>query len=208
MARFILVRHGITGWIERGTLHGAADIPLSEVGREQARLTADALSSLPMNRLYTSPLSRAMETARIICRERGIQPDAVDGLREMDFGFLEGKQDAWHFVKQRRALIPVYFMMRNLSGLVSGESISRFLRRVVDAWEEIKTLDPQGTIGLVAHAGVLRAILVHEFGGPYMAIDRFSLYTCSITELELVPGRQPEIIRLNDMAHLDGKVFD
>ncbi len=208
MARFIFVRHGITGWIERGTLHGAADIPLSAVGREQARLTAEALRSLPMNRLYSSPLSRAMETARIICRDRGIQPDAVEGFREMDFGFLEGKRDAWHFVKERRALIPAYFLIRNLSGLISGESITRFLSRVVDAWEEIKTLDPQGTIGLVAHAGVLRAILVHEFGGPYMTIDRFSLYTCSITELNVAPGQQSEIIRLNDMAHLDGKVFD
>jgi broad specificity phosphatase PhoE len=208
MARYILVRHGLTGWIERGTLHGATDIPLSETGREQACLTAGALRTQPMERVYASPLSRAMETAQIICRERGIQPDAVEGFREMDFGFLEGKRDAWHFVKERRALIPVYFILRNLSGLVSGESISHFLRRVADAWEEIKTLNPQGAVGLIAHAGVLRAILVHEFGGPYMAIDRFSLFTCSITELDAAPGQQSKIIRLNDMAHLDGKVFD
>ena len=202
MARFLLVRHGITEWIEQGILHGATDNPLSARGRRQARLTGEALRSVPLDVVYASPLSRAMDTARQICQTRELEPVAVDGLKEMDFGFLEGRRDLWPRVRNSQALVRGYLLLRHISGSLSGESIQVFRRRVQSAWREIKNRHISDQVALVAHAGVLRAILVHEFGGNFLALDRFSLSACSITELEFSSSGQANIIRLNDISHL------
>jgi len=86
----VLVRHGETEWMERGRLHGRLDSPLSPTGRRHAELAAARLRGEQFQALYSSPLGRAMETAAILGRAVGLTPQPVDGLAELDFGWLEG----------------------------------------------------------------------------------------------------------------------
>ena len=66
----ILVRHGETNWNLEGRLMGQKDIPLNDKGREQAEILRNKLINIEFDRCYSSPLSRAKETARIICKNK------------------------------------------------------------------------------------------------------------------------------------------
>lgn len=203
MARYFLVRHGITEGIEQGILQGVTDSSLSRTGREQAQLTGEAFRPIEINNVYTSPLSRAVETATEICRVKNLDLIKCDDFQEMDFGWLEGKRNHWPLVRDKKLLIVLYLVMRLVVAMFSGESLRHFRWRVVSGWQQVKKENDEGACVVVAHAGVLRAILTHEFGGPYLSVDRFSLHACSISEIEILPGKQARIISLNDTAHLN-----
>ena len=86
-----LARHGETEWNRIGRWQGATDIPLSEVGRAQARLLADRLRDRRIARVHASQLSRALETAQIIAARLGAPaPTADPRLRDRGYGAFEG----------------------------------------------------------------------------------------------------------------------
>ena len=87
----LLVRHGTTEWVDNNILHGITDIPLNENGLRQAREVAEALKNVPASHLYSSSLTRCMQTAQAIAAKVHLEPVPMDGLKEMDFGWLEGK---------------------------------------------------------------------------------------------------------------------
>lgn len=84
------MRHGETAWNAEGKIQGRADIPLNEKGRELAQKTAQALQEVPFTRVYTSPLSRAKETAMIVKGNRQIPVIVDERIQEISFGICEG----------------------------------------------------------------------------------------------------------------------
>jgi broad specificity phosphatase PhoE len=88
--RLILIRHGETDWNVARRYFGVSDVPLNDNGRRLAEETARALFSESISAVYTSDLSRAAETARIIAAERNLLVFEDVRLREMDFGPFEG----------------------------------------------------------------------------------------------------------------------
>ena len=87
--KIILVRHGETDWNLEGRLIGQKDVPLNDKGREQAELLRIKLANIEFDCCYSSPLSRAKETARIICKNKcNIIYD--NNLKERSGGELEG----------------------------------------------------------------------------------------------------------------------
>ena len=75
--------------------------PLTAKGREQAAALAQKLANIPVARLFTSPIMRAVQTAEILSATLGVPYEVTDALREYDCGILEGRADeaAWqmHF---------------------------------------------------------------------------------------------------------------
>jgi broad specificity phosphatase PhoE len=87
-----VVRHGETAWNAENRIQGSIDIALSAKGREQARLLAGRFATEPLSAVYTSPLSRALDTARIIAgRHPGIEVQVTEELLEVKCGLFEGK---------------------------------------------------------------------------------------------------------------------
>jgi broad specificity phosphatase PhoE len=86
----ILVRHGETIWNREGRVQGFSDIDLSDVGVDQARQLALSLKDAPILSIYSSPLIRAQNTARIINQYHNAPVYIEPGLMEMDQGDFEG----------------------------------------------------------------------------------------------------------------------
>ena len=88
-----LIRHGETQWNRERRFLGRSDVPLNNTGQHQAQLLADRLRAVPFNHVYSSPLTRAVETAGGIGATHGLPVERIPGLAELDqvpakIGFL------------------------------------------------------------------------------------------------------------------------
>lgn len=91
-----LIRHGQTDWNKEGRLQGSVDIELNENGRSMAQAAGDRLESVNFDKIYSSPLKRAYETAQLIRKHRNLDIIVDQRLREISFGCMEGTTyDEW-----------------------------------------------------------------------------------------------------------------
>ncbi|OAB38632.1 phosphoglycerate kinase [Paenibacillus macquariensis subsp. defensor] len=90
MALIGLIRHGVTDWNHEYRAQGQADIPLNDEGRRQAELLSKRMKNEDWDYIYSSDLSRALETAEIIGRIKNIEVKIDQDLREMNCGLIEG----------------------------------------------------------------------------------------------------------------------
>ena len=92
MTSLYLVRHGETDWNAQRRIQGSTDIPLNATGRAQAATTGRLLARREWDGIYSSPLSRAFETASIIATEIGLdRPSTIDEIVERNYGAAEDK---------------------------------------------------------------------------------------------------------------------
>ena len=207
MANFLLVRHGTTNWVEGQILHGIIDVPLNKKGKLQAEETARALRGCGAKKLYTSSLSRCVQTTRVIGSEISCNPTSMDSLVELDFGWLEGKHLRDHDNGEYGKLLE--FIDHNISNIIriiSGESKKKLNQRVLRGWNTILAENPKGTSIVVAHSAVFNSILFHYFGKAHLNSDTYyHLNPCSITEISIDASNRAELIRLNDRSHLSGE---
>ena len=101
--KLYIVRHGETDWNKARKIQGQSDIPLNEFGRHLARETAKGLADIHFDLCFTSPLSRAKETAQIILEGRVVPIIEEPRIEEMSFGEYEGKccsSDGWELPEE------------------------------------------------------------------------------------------------------------
>ena len=84
---------------------------------------------------------------------------------------------------------------------LTGEPFWKSSKRVAKVWKEIKAENPEGTVAVVAHAGVLRMILLNEFGGSWLDADLYPISTCSVSRIS-VNGKGPQLLSINEHDHL------
>ncbi len=143
--RLWLVRHGATEWSEAGRLCGWTDIPLSPKGRGQAELVRSRIHGQAFEGVWTSDLIRASEFARLVVGDA--TPDG--GLRELDFGEIEGKK--WHDLDQ-----PTRDALLRFDGFVApgGESVTALENRIVAFLSGLV----EGDHLVFTHGGVVRLL--------------------------------------------------
>ena len=184
--RLLLVRHASTGEALRGRFVGRTDAPLHDDGRRQARALAERLAGRGVDKMVCSPLCRAVETARILGSAAGLPmngrpprpaaealvPVAEPDLAEIDFGRWEGRNfEEIH--ASDAALVDAWARFAPEFAFPEGESLAGFLDRVRRVTERL-TNDPAESILVVAHGGVVRAMLCQLLGLParcYLAFD-------------------------------------
>jgi len=158
-----IVRHGETVWNKAGRLQGSTDIELSDAGRELARVTGVALKDVAIDKIYSSPLKRAYETACLIKGDRDIPVIKDDRIKELCFGNLEGqvmsnmKSDPnshfQNFFEAPHKYVPDE----------NGESLEALCKRTADFMEDI--IIPQANkcerIVIVGHGAMNKAIMCY-----------------------------------------------
>ena len=152
---FYFLRHGETDWNKEHRLQGSIDIPLNENGREQARLAIPILQKYPIDRIISSPLSRAFETAQII-NEVLQKPLSTDvRLREKSFGEFEGRTAEELELWRKENPQPDADMF--LSSPPGGETPQQVQDRIISFKTEILNLYPDNIL-FVAHGGIYRSL--------------------------------------------------
>lgn len=152
--RIVLVRHGETVGESSIRYYGATDVALSDHGREQMRKASLALPGDAWDRVVTSPLSRAWESARIVAPRAPLR--LLDELREIDFGEWEGLT-----ADEIRVRDPVLYEDwkggRPGFGYPGGERLEDFQARVDRAVSWMESSGARSILAIV-HKGVIRAI--------------------------------------------------
>lgn len=171
----ILVRHGLTDWNIEGRYQGRLDIPLNAEGRKQAEALRTRLENTPFERVYSSPLQRALETAQIIARGKPIRRDPR--LAEIDHGDWQGKTHQeiatewphqWHAWKSDpdrftppggESIAGVQSRVREFLAEIEGEAIlcvshgvviQAFLAAMSRSTEHIETVPSNGSLHILS----------------------------------------------------------
>lgn len=204
MIQAYLVRHGTTQAIENQRIQGVSDSPLSARGREEARRTAQALSPIPFNAIYSSPVGRTLETAQIISGSHaGVRIIQLENLREMNFGYYEGKQFFASPDEVPYGLRRLLLLAKVLFAQASGEYLRSVSHRAAASWEQISASSPASTLLIVSHGVLLNYLLKYLLPGEiYKSLKPASLHPCSITELMIASPGRAQLERYNDIAHL------
>jgi broad specificity phosphatase PhoE len=185
VSRQILIRHAEPDESMRGRSYGRLDVPLSAAGRRQAEGVALALDEMSIDAVYASPLRRALETAAPLACARGLEPIVHEGLREVDFGELEGL--AYAEIERERPEVYESWM-RNPTDIrfPGGEAFADLRERALSAAAEIRA--GHESVAVVAHGGVTRAILAAALGMPDEAIFRLDQPYAAISVIDWVAG--------------------
>ncbi|RZU00526.1 histidine phosphatase family protein [Rivibacter subsaxonicus] len=152
--RVLAIRHGETAWNVDTRIQGQLDIGLNDTGRWQATRLAEALADEGIDAIYSSDLSRALDTARSVAGRIELPVQTDTGLRERHFGSFEGQ--TWAEIEQRHPAESLRWRKREPGfGPPGGETLQGFYERVVETASRLVAGHRGKTVALVAHGGVL-----------------------------------------------------
>jgi broad specificity phosphatase PhoE len=170
--RLWLVRHGETEWSRSGRHTGRTDIPLTDRGREQARMVGERLAGHTFAAVRSSPMSRALDTARLAGFGDRVEVDP--DLCEWDYGVYEGRT-----TPEIREETPGWSVWTH--PIPKGESAVDIGRRVDGLIDRLD--DVAGDVLVFAHGHVLRVIAARWLELPPTEGRRFVLHTATVSVL-------------------------
>lgn len=200
--KLVLVRHGQTDWNARGLLQGNADVPLDETGRAQAQALAQVLGGKRVDAVYSSPLSRAYETALAIAQARGLDVGRRAELREIGVGIYTGLRPDRIPAEVRTAWsanpdFPMPAGVPEATGSAAaayvegrqfgGESLNMVLERSRQALRDLARQHCGQTVVIVTHGGVIQIALTQANGLSVTRYRAFPVANASRTILEYRP---------------------
>jgi probable phosphoglycerate mutase len=199
--RLYLVRHGATQLTAEGRFSGAVGVDLSEEGRWQAAQVGERLRHEGIAAIYSSPLSRAMDTARIIAGLCGGEPDVRDGLREISHGHWEGLTRAEveaRFGEEYAAWEEDPFTFAP----EGGESGVAVLARALPALREIVMTHAGERVVVVSHKATIRLLLSSVLGFDARGYrDRLDQAPACLNVLDFRDPVRARLILFNDTSH-------
>ena len=161
MTRLILIRHSQTDYSLEKRYCGFSDPPLNDEGIWQARRLADRLKGSKVDKVYSSDLKRARQTAEIVFKNGPVEKSA--DLREMNFGIFEGLSYEM-IIEKYPDLYSDWIADPAKIKIPDGESLADLCKRVLKKVASILFRHADRTIAIVAHGGPIRVILCNALG--------------------------------------------
>jgi broad specificity phosphatase PhoE len=196
----LLVRHGETDWNREKIFRGVYDVPLNDHGRYQAQLAAEALGSHKIDAGYTSPLSRATETASTVLEPHNIHAKTHDGLHDFNYGDWTGKTEA-EVARRWPDEYKAWNAHPHEARIPGGDTLKEVFDRAFAAMEEIARSHEGQTFALFAHRVVNKLLILGALG---LTLGRFPFIlqgNCCINKFTRVEGGYL-IEYLNDTSHI------
>ena len=199
----LLIRHAQQQWDPQGVAADWVDPPLSDHGRQQARLLVQALSTLRIDAIFASPLKRAVETAEAVAAQHELGIEYVKDLREVEvFRDVPPDQTVREFFGDDLLMAVRQRMIneRNWDVYPHSESSYDFKKRAINAIESAVARNLGERIAIVCHGGVINAYTGHIIGTPYDMFFR-PAHT-SVNIVAVATGGRRVLRLLNDIHHL------
>lgn len=200
MKRIYLVRHGESEWNCLKKVQGQKDVPLTEKGRKQAEKIADRLYNEDIDKIYSSDLKRAFDTAKIIGDNLKLDININNSFREIKFGIWEGIS--------KEELITKYYTEHVLwmkephkLELKGAETLLDLQKRTMDGIDEISKTSHDKSVLVVSHSAAIKTIIL---GLLDMDISYYSKISLGNVSLNLIEFRDYNNVLslLNDTCHL------
>ena len=201
ITRLLLVRHGATAATEEDRFSGSTSVELSEQGRWQAARLGERLADQAITAVYASPLSRALETARIVARHCGLEPVTREGLREIGHGHWEGRkrEDVERDFSSEYAAWEADPFTFAPAG---GESGLAVLARALPVIREVVTAHPGGRVLVVSHKATLRLVLSSLLAfDPRGYRDRLDQAPACLNVVDFRDPVRARLMLFNDTSH-------
>jgi broad specificity phosphatase PhoE len=200
--RIVQVRHGETDWNRSRRFQGQSDVPLNETGRAQAKALALTLRQEPIKAIYSSPISRAIETARAINRYHQASIEQRDGLMEMDLGDFEGLYPR-DLMEGQPEFLRMWLENPASVRMPNGETLEEVQTRAWVVVEEIAKTHHEGPVLLCGHNFVNLTILCKILGLDIAHFRRLRQSLGAINTIERGRGLY-SLVCINDTCHLKG----
>lgn len=201
MLELLFIRHGQTDWNLQQKVMGAQPIPLNETGRAQAAKLAEYLKDVKLDAVAASPVLRAVETARILLRDRPhlklIEDQRFAEIEYGDWLNLNFKDlsanypDTWrdYHHDPENVIIP------------KGERLPVVRDRTAAAVNDLVKKYPDGRIAIVSHADVIKLAVIGVLKWPMKMFGSFSMDNCATV---LVRNRPQLGLKLVWFNHMNG----
>jgi len=201
LTKVILVRHGETEWNRLRRIQGGnSDTQLNQRGRQQAESLALRLKQEEIQAVYSSPLQRAWDTARVIAGYHQLPVEIELSLREIEVGELEGVSIA-EVGKHLSQLLIRHSQGGELPKLPGGESLTGVQQRVWSTIQRLVNRHGDGALVVVSHYFSILTTVCSVLNLPLPQIDRLRLNPGSISILTF-DEQATRLILFNDTCHL------
>lgn len=200
MTRFILVRHGQTEWNRVERFRGRIDLLLDATGLRQAYAAALRVKDWPVAAVCSSPLRRALETAKVIANQLDLPVEVLYGLIDLDFGEWQGLS-AREAAKKDSELYKLWVERPDLVRFPGGEELEDVRQRVTAVVKEIAVEHPDQVVVLVSHNVVCRVLLCSLLGLDNSHFWQVGQDVCAINAFDIRDGI-PTVTLVNDTCHL------
>ena len=197
----ILVRHGECEGNIKGKFRGRADFPLNERGLIQAQDLARELKNFPLKHIYTSPLSRAKQTAEAVARQCGIEVKVEEQFNNIELGSWEGR-----FMKEIAEQYPeewgLWINNPEKLRVQDMETLYDVQKRAKTCLDNLVSRHNGETLAVITHRAVLKPLIAAclNITSPYFW--KIHLDTASYSLLSYKEDRGYCLIQLNQTKHL------
>jgi broad specificity phosphatase PhoE len=193
LTRFLLIRHADHAAIGHYLAGRAPGLHLSELGRRQVDAVVAALRAVRLTAVVSSPLERTRETAEPISRDHALKLTIVDDVTEFEVGDWTGRKfadldgdPAW----------PRFNELRSVTRPPAGELMVEVQARSIAAILRLYEQYPGGTVAVVFHGDVIRAVLLYLLGMPIDLLHRLEISPARISIIEIDSG-QVRVLQVN-----------
>ncbi len=196
-----LVRHGQTKSNITGYFMGWSNEDINDPGYAQVRSLSSRLAKFPVAAIYTSPLKRAMNTARILAEPHKLELNVLDDLTEIGLGDWQGLHrdevsQKWPEIWSQSRIDPSVVTFPN------GENFQQLTERAVRAFNRMVADSTNRHILAVTHDAVIRVLAAHVLGTSNSIYRHMEINNASLSVIRVEDDRM-RLVTLNDTAHLD-----
>ncbi|MCR6670086.1 histidine phosphatase family protein [Devosia ginsengisoli] len=208
MTRLILTRHAETLWHAENRYAGRSEIGLTEQGLRQAEALGRWAAKVDLDAIWASPMQRVRATAAPAAQASGFPPTFDARLREVDFGWLEGKTRK-EAQAERPAELAAYLENPVDNVFEGAEAPREAVARGRAALDTIATSHEGQRVLIVAHSTLIRLLLCDLLDIPLQRYRQVfpALGNCTLTEID-ISNRGTGLITLNIPTYLDGLSHD
>ncbi len=200
MTEIILARHGETEWNVAEVFRGRIDVELNATGLKQAELLAKHLSQLKIDAVYSSPLKRALKTAKTIARYHNLEIEIAPGLIDFNYGEWQGLPH--QEVKDKYdKLYAEWIKNPHQVRMPAGESLTEVRKRALSVVDNVITKH-KDTVVLVSHRVVNKVLICALLGLYDSHFWNIRLDTCGITSF-IYENEKFILIKHNDISFLE-----